>query len=552
MKVDEKLHTSKRLALRGLEDERNLWWTHWRELADYYLPRRYRWLLSSNEDKKKREKNPFILDGTGTIAARTLASGMMNGITSPSRPWFKLRIPGVPVDDRESRVWLDEVERRMSLVMSESNFYTAMAVLYLDLVVFGTSAMLIYEDFESVINCYNPAVGEYYLGHSSRQRVDTFARQFSYKVRQVVAEFGFENCSPTVQSRYTEGGARLHDDVVIVHLIEPNDKRDGKLNSTFKFREYYWEKTGPLGTMLSIKGFTDFPGITPRWELTGNDAYGNSPAMDALGDVIQIQHETKKKAQALDKLVSPPIVADIQFESKPLALLPNGVTYIAGTNNVGAKPIYTVNPPLGEMTADIREVQLRVRETMHNDLFRMISQLETVRSAAEIDARKEEKLVLLGPVLNRFNNEALNPAIRRIYGIMDRNRALPLAPPGIADREIEIQYVSVLSSAQSAVGTAAVERWLQLVGELGAGIYPKAVNVPDFDAILRDYGRDIGVPAKHINSVAETDQLNQSTDQRDQAREAAAQGTALVDAGQTLSQTDVGGGSNALQQLLAQ
>ena len=551
-KVPIELHNSKKNVIKGLQEERLAWWQHWRELADFYLPRRYRWLLSGREARKRREKNPFILDSTGTSSARTLSSGMMNGITSPSRPWFRLRIPALEETDVAANIWLEEVRRIMLLIMAESNFYTCMAVMYLDLVVFGTAAMLIFEDFEDVISCYNPPCGEYYLAQSSRYKVNTVVREFTYQVHQVVDEFGIENCSERVKSSFRAGGSRLFEDVDIFHLIEPNDARDGRLSSRFNFREYYWEKAGILGEMLGIRGYIEFPGLFPRWETTGNDAYGNSPAMDALGDVIQLQHETKKKAQSLDKMVSPPVVADIQLQHKPLALLPNGVTYVAGASQIGVKPIDTVNPPLDAMTADMRDVQARIRETFHNDLFRMISQLDTVRSATEIDARREEKLVLLGPVLERFESEALDPAIKRIFAISERAGLFPDAPPSIANQDLEIQYVGILSSAQSAVGTAAIERWLQLIGEVSAGMYPKAVNVPDFDEILRDYARDIGVAAKHVKTQEEIDQDNKRADELAQAREDAATGTALVQAGKTLSETDVGGGSNALQQLLAQ
>jgi hypothetical protein len=58
---------------------------------------------------------------------------MMNGITSPSRPWFKLRVPGFDDEGGPVTQWADEVARRMMKVMGESNFYNSMAVLYLDL-----------------------------------------------------------------------------------------------------------------------------------------------------------------------------------------------------------------------------------------------------------------------------------------------------------------------------------------------------------------------------------------------------------------------------------
>jgi hypothetical protein len=479
-----------------------------------------------------------------------LASGMMNGVTSPTRPWFKLRVNNFTEGATSAvSMWLDEVTRRMLLILSESNFYNAMAVMYLDLVVFGTAAMLIYEDYDSVIRCYNPCLGEFYVSQSDRLQVCTFGRKFQYNAHQMKMRWGEENLSETAKNLLTQKGNNQFKERTICHLIEPNDDgKEPRVPKGMKYREYYWEE-GETEGILGVKGFNELPGLFPRWEVSGNDSYGTSPAMDALGDVIQLQHETKKKAQALDKMVSPPVVADIQLQHRPTALMPNGVTFVAGVNNVGVKAAYEVRVPIGELTLDIKDVQVRIRETFHNPLFMMISQLETVRSATEIDARREEKLVLLGSVLERFENEALDPAIRRVFGIMARAGLIPEAPPELKDADVEIQYVSILSVAQRAVGVVPTERWIALIGNV-AGIYPKALNLPNWENILMDYGRDIGVSARGMNSPDQIAQLNAAQDAQSAAAQTAETAGAAVQGAELLSQTELGGGQNALQRII--
>ena len=551
MKIDVEVHQKKKTMIAAMADDRMPWWNVWRDIATYYIPKRYTWLMSPQERTRNLSRNPAILDGTGTSAGRVLAAGIMSGLTSPSRPWFRLRLAGFEDDaDHASRVWLDIVERRMMLIMAESNFYNALAVMYLDLVFFGTAAMLIYDDYYSVIRCYNPCLGEYYLGQSYRQQVDTFARELSYKVYQCVQMFGEENVSDTVREKWRRGGSALMNNIDIIHLIEPNDgRRFTDMPASWPFVEYYWEASAPVGNILARRGYYEMPGVFPRWELTGNDNYGTSPGMDALGDVIQVQHETKRKGQSLDYLVRPPMVMDVQLQHRPTALLPGGQTFVAGVNNVGAKPAYQITPPLRELTEDIREVQARIRGFFSNDLFRMISELDTVRSATEIEARREEKLVLLGPFLERFENEALDPAIMRIYQTATRARLIPPPPSSVRGKRIEVQYVSILSSAQTAVGVIPTERFLQLVGNISP-IYPGAVNIPNFDELLRDYGRDIGVKAKNIHSREEVERKQAALAEQQQAREAAVAGETMVDAGEALSKTEVGGGQNALQLMM--
>lgn len=537
-------------VVSSLDAERQPFVAAWKELADYYIPRRYIWLGTSSATRVQSVRNNMILDSTGTDAAKTLAAGMLNGITSPSRPWFKLRIPSADSENKPIRAWLDECERRMLTTMAETNFYNAMGIVYLDLAVFGTAAALIHEDAKSVFRCYNPAVGEYFLANDERLVVGTFAREFVRTVEQLVDEFGIENCSETVRVAYERGAEQLSLPITVRHLIQKNR---GEVAKQFDFVEFYWEANkANSGKLLRMKGFFELPGIFPRWETVANDPYGIGPAADAIGDVIQLQHQTKTKGQGLDKMVKPPVQADISLKGQPTALMPNGVTYVPGLaagNTAGVKAVYNVQLPLDQLTADIREVQGRVRKTFYNDLFQMISQLDTVRSATEIIERREEKLILLGAVLERFENEALDPAINRIFNIMLRAGLLPEPPEDIQEHPIEIQYVSILSTAQRAVGTVPTERFLGIVGNLAA-VKPEVLDIPDFDYLLRAYARDIGVPALGVFSLEEI-KASREAKQMGQGIAGAAQTAGdLAGAAKLMSETQVGGGANALQALL--
>jgi len=551
---DPKLRDKLDSRISGLDAERQMWMPHWRELADYILPRRYRWLLTSNQSRGGQINNN-IIDSTGTIAARTCASGMLAGVTSPTRPWFKLQIVGFSnaEDNKAVSLWLAECEGRMRRVFSESNFYNAVGVLYHDLVVFGTGVMLVYEDFHDVIRCYNPCAGEYYLANGARGTINsggTIGREFTYSVSQIVERFGKENCPNEVVRALEQGGAALKNEFVIRHLIEPNSNPVPGIPAKFEYREFYWCKGTDNRNFLEAKGFNECPGVAPRWDVGGNDSYGRSPGMDALGDIKQLQHEQRRKAEAIDKMVRPPMVADIQLKNAPASLIPGGITYVAGVNSAGFKPAYTVQPNIQELMLDIQEVQQRIRNIFFNDLFMMISQLQTVRSATEIDARREEKLIMLGPVLERFENECLDPLINRVFGIMMRGRLLPPPPEEIQGQEMQVQYVSMLAEAQRAASSAGIERLVAFAGNL-AGVRPDVLDNIDLDEAVNEYSSVMGVPPKLIRAKELVMQDRQARAQQQQTAEGLQQGLATVQGAQLLSETDVGGGNNALQQMLA-
>src|SRR4029077_11604323 len=80
--------------MAGLRSNRYSWWVHAQELANYFLPRRYKWIITPNQAARGSPINQHIIDSTGTLAARTLASGLLAGLSNPSTPWFKFMIDG--------------------------------------------------------------------------------------------------------------------------------------------------------------------------------------------------------------------------------------------------------------------------------------------------------------------------------------------------------------------------------------------------------------------------------------------------------------------------
>jgi len=542
-------HVDRRLA--SLRNERASYLNHWRDLSEYILPRRGRFLAAANQGNKGDPRNQRIIDSTGTLAARTLASGMMAGITSPARPWFRLTLGDNPlVDTSPVKLWLDEVTRRMMRVFAKSNFYNALAVLYEELGVFGTAAMVIVEDFEDVIRCQPLTVGEYCLANSERMAVDTLFREFSLTIGQLAGQFGLENCSATVRSLHASG--QIDREVMVGHAIEPNQdiEADDPSARGMPWRSVYWEIGGSQTQVLAVRGFREFPVCAPRWHLMGNEVYGRSPGMDALGDVKALQVEQKRKAQAIEKMVNPPMLADASLKNQPATLLPGGVTYLPGAANaVGFKPVYEVSPPLPGLVADIQETQRRIQQAFYADLWLMISQLDTVRTATEINERKEEKLLMLGPVLERFHAECLNPAIVRTFAVMNRANLLPPAPPGLVADSLQVEYISMLAQAQKAVATTGIERLAGFVGNI-AGAHPAVLDKIDFDEAIDEYADMLGVSPKLVLPQAQVAAIRQQKAQQAASAAAMQNAQAMVQGAATLSKIDVGGGQNALQKMM--
>lgn len=569
---DEAFRKAAESRLIGLRVNRFSWWVHWRELADYILPRRYKWLITPNQMARGSPINQHILDPSPTLAARNLASGLMMGCSDPTKRWFRYKIGNVdstmpgPVAN-----WLYSTEKLVYRIFAESNFYDSLAIFYFDLVVFGTATMLIYEDFENVIYCINPCAGEYYVDIDRHYRPNVFCREFTMTSAQAGDEFGVNNLSPSTAGLWAEGGTSLTRELVVAHVVEPNhDGRSFGVPESFKYRECYWEWGGsasPQGGssyspgLLRKRGFHENPAIICRWDIVSNDPYGRSPAMDALPDVKQLQLETKRLSQGIDKMVNPPMVADVQLKNQPASLLPGGVTYVSGIlsqGRTGFAPVYMVNPQVNEMMQQLQDLRGRIGETFYNNLFQTISQYETRSNvtATEIDARRAEAMLMLGPVLERLNHECFAPLHERVFAIASRAGIVPPAPREVQGMHFNAEFISMIELAQNANQASGIERLLTLAGQTAA-IDPAVIDNIDidfgFDKLNYLYNNDpklVRSPAQ-LQQIRTQRQAQQQQQQKLQAMESMSKSAQQgAGAAAQLSSADAGGGTNALQAIL--
>jgi len=550
-------HFERRLNALKSERDGGGWLSHWRELSDYVLPRRGQFLVTDRNKGDKR--NGKIIDNTATLAARTLASGMVAGITSPARPWFRLSTPDPDLKEYGPvKVWLHDVEQRMREVFARSNVYNALPTLYGELGVFGTAAIFVQEDYETIIRVHPYTVGEYFLANSARLTVDSLYREFSLSVAQAVEQFvrqpngamDWSRVSNTVKSLYEKGN---YDEwVEFVHAIEPNPDRIPGMEDArnMPWRSVYYQKDGDRGQLARVGGFKQFPVMAPRWDLMGQDVYGRSPGMDCLGDVKALQVMQKEKAKAVQKMVTPPMVGGAGLKNAAISALPGGVTFVDGNEPVKQlAPLYQVNPQIQHLLLDIDDHRKRIDKAFFADLFMMVSQMERAQiTAYEIQVRQEEKLLMLGPVLERLHDELLDPLIDRTFAIMQDKGLLPPAPEELSGSDLRIEYISVLAQAQKAVATSGVERFAGFVGNLAA-VKPDVLDKFDTDQAVDEYADALGVSPRIVRSDDDVAKVRQARAQQEQAAQAMQMTQMAAQGAETLSRTDMRG-DNALTRML--
>ena len=532
--------------LEALRSERATFIPLYRELSDYHLAHRGRFLTSDRNKGYKR--NTKQINNTSRMSARTLASGMMSGITSPARPWFRLSSGDVELDDITAvKMWLHEVQIIMYKVFSASNTYNSLHQLYSELGVFGTAAMGVYEDYENVIWCKPYTVGSYMIGLNGQNLSDTLYREFELSVGQVVKQYGIDNVSQRVKELWDKGSTEAW--VKIVHAIEPNDDRDNisVRAKDKKFRSVHYEANKGArdgeDKFLRESGFDEFPILTPRWDVTGEDVYATDcPGMTALGDTKALQLAERRKYQAIDKLVNPPLQAPSALKNKMKGGTPgpNEIIWHDTADNGGFRSIYEhYRPEVGVIQQEILTVENRIQRAFYEDLFLMLANTDRRQiTAREVAEKHEEKLLMLGPVLERLHTELLDPLIDRTFSILQRNGVLPLPPAELQERELSVEYVSVLAQAQRLVNTGAIDRIAAFAGQ-SAAIWPEARHKLDIGQAIDDYADALGVNPSVIVSDEEV-KARAAAEAQAQAQAASMeQGKSMADIAKTASETEI-------------
>lgn len=505
---------------------RTPWDSAWQSLADHFLPTRCRLNPQVDAAEEGPMLNRGLVDATGILAMRTLAAGLQGGLTSPARPWFRLSLDDTELArSRAGQAWLDEVAVRMRSVFQRSNFYNAMHTLYGELGTFGTAFVFELADPQNGFRFVPLCAGEYALDCDATRKVDTVFRRSAMTLRQIVQAFGPAALPETLR----EAARRNPDDRrnVIQAVYRRENTQQGQIDpARMPVASVHWlEGRDGNRHALKVSGFRSFPGFGPRWDVAGNDVYGRSPAMDALPDCRMLQQMGVTTLKAIHKAVDPPMSVAAGLRSVGLDLTPGGVNYVdsaPGQSPQAATPLLQINPDLGTARKAMESVQDQIRKGLYNDLFKLILEGRSGVTASEIAAREEEKLILVGPVLERLHDELFIPLMDRTFECMRDLDMLPPCPPELAGRRLRVEFVSLLAQAQKLVGINAADQYLALTLKASAA-WPEALDTLNVDHLLDNYAESLGLPVNLTRSSEERQQMRA-------ARAEAAQTQAMTEA----------------------
>ena len=517
-----------------------------RDIRDFLGPRTARFKGEKINDATRQDLN--IINTSPRSAVRILGAGMQSGVTSPLRPWFRLGTPDPDLQQNQAvKEWLFDVENILRQILSRSNIYDRLKSMYVTEGLYGTACMFIDEDQDDVIRAHDFATGTFRLATSAAGRSNCMVRDVAFTPSQAMEKFK-DRCPAATKLAYEQKSYDFS--LWVTHIVEQNPLwKPGSALAIHKPFVSVWLDNSQSGSaaILKYEGYDYMPMFGPRWDVMGENTYGSGCGEYALGDGKQLQLMEKRSLQMLDQVARPTMVADASLRNQRLTNLPGETTYVNGlvTGNQGYRPAYQItNPPIDMVDAKAARVEMRIDEAFYKNLFLLVTEIadQPNITATQINTMREEKLLMLGPVLERLNDELLDPLIDTVFHIANARGMLPEPPEEIQGMPLRVEYISVLAQAQKALGIGNIERFIGFVGNMAA-IWPGAANKVDVNELIDEYGDGIAIPPRLIRTNDAVAELEAQQQQKNQMAEMAAMAGPAAGAVKDLSEADMEGDS---------
>jgi len=493
-----------RKRLDKLEADRGTWESHWQEILDYVMPRKAEITFLRSRGEKRTE---VLFDSTAITANNLLAASLQGTLTSPSLPWFSLKLRDDDANKvRDIQIWLEDTARRMYAVFNESNFNTEVHEMYLDLCSVGTSAIFVEEANEGFLKGglhFNTLhIAEYFIQENSTGRVDTLYRKYKMTARQAVQEFGEDNVGTKIKEAVK---AKPDTQFNFIHAVEPTPDYERSVGMKAKTKLPFHSCHVCFEDKMVVRtgGYNEFPYLVPRWSKATGEIFGRSPSYNALPDIKTLNKAVEIGLKAWAKAIDPPLLVTDDGVIGRVRMTPAGITVVR--SDTAIKPLQIGS---NWQITDLKENQLRtaIRQAYYSDQLQL--QEGPQMTATEVQVRYELMQRLLGPTLGRFQTEFLNPLIERVFGIMMRSDALMPRPSEMEGRNMDIEYVGPLARSQRMEEAIAVERLYQLAMQV-VQVDPTVMDVINHEQAIRMRATLLGVPKTVLRGEDEVAEIRE-------------------------------------------
>ena len=479
-----------------LESFKTPWYPAWEEVNSYVMNNELP--IFGNDQKGAQRGRDTINDSSAITFTKQLAARLNAWLTNPTTKWFQFVTDNQKLNEqRDVREWFEDVTDIVLRELENSNFYTEINKLYVDMIAYGTGVMLSELSHEPGQSLYFSTrnIREYFLAQNSQGMIDTLFRNCSMTAKEIVDEFKTDEIPDEIMKSFDKEPLTIYE---IIHCVFPRTSRNPAKATPLnkRFASVWIDKKNKK--ILRKSGYTTFPYLTPRWSKTTGEVYGRGPVLDNMGDIktLNAMWETLMKVGA--KMADPPLmVPDEGFGD--INIGPGGIIYYESFTGAKIEPLLIGgNVPITYRMVNDKKDSLA-------DAF-YITQLQLLdtgpgekMTAAEVMARQNEKLITLGPTVGVLQYEVLSDFTDRILDLLESE--LPEKPDMLLDKKIGLRFTSPLARSQRQHEAQSITSTIQsAVMYVQASGNPEVLDNIDFDKSLKIIAEINGAPLSIFRS----------------------------------------------------
>ncbi len=455
-----KLGEQIKLRMKQLEEVKRDYETRDYDIARYVNPRRELIRDSQKFDNKGYARGKMAYSGVPNSALSVWADGMQGHMVSQSLRWFKavLGDPDLNKID-EVQAYLQRYDEAMYGEYNRSNFYSILGEWFRDAGSIGTATLYTEEDVGGGNAVHIPIhPREMFISENRYGNVDIEFRKFFLTARQAVEKFGSEELSKNILDNAEKFPEKRHE---FIHAVFPNTDRmfgsilakDKRIASVYVQMVNDNEKDD----VVKKSGYDVDPYAVWRLRKNSDEIYGYSPAADAMVEIKKLNQMSKTLLKAAHIAASPALNVPEHMRGNT-RIEPDGHNYYER----GGDKIVPVQSGVNYPIAIDREekIQRIIEDKYRVEFFLILARAEREMTATEIMERQAEKAVLLGPQVDRLEQEGLSKIFDIVSDIADKAGRLPEPPQILIDSieearrqgrrpaKIDIRFIGPLAQAQ--------------------------------------------------------------------------------------------------------
>lgn len=528
-KEDKEVIQDLNSLLSQLKTERAKYEDTWDEITEILLPNMKKYQGAGEDNDEGEKYGADIYDNVGPNALDTCTNGFVGYMVSRATPWFKVKLANKKLEENQKvKKFLQDTEKAIYTELENSNFYKVLPRLFRTGCGIGSAYASLEEDYQegrSVILSYH--FRSIYVIYDKYENLIGVFRVFEKTLKEICDDWP-DGVEEKIEK---EKEKSPYEKRTVVHAVVVNQEWDPEKQATDKkrFKSYYYLESE--NTLLSEGGFDKMPYIGWLWRKDEGETYGTGKGHDALVMLRRSNLIGKTLDEAAELAVNPPIQYHEDVEDV-IDITPHGMNPYEDPEKL-IKPLELgKNYPIGRDREEL--YNQTIKETFYVDFFVALRDKSKQMTAREVNELQGEKAAIMGTDVGSIENGLLDKIIEMVYHNGYEQGRMPPAPQELLQGESELQldYIGPLAQAQKRYHqTQGLKLGLEDILPL-AQYEPGVLDNIDFDAVVRVFSENDGMPAETIKDPKLRDKIRAARAQAQQQQmlqQNMQQGADLVD-----------------------